>query len=50
LVEQLGRLLETSLQNGLEATSHAPGEVEAMKRLIETTGEPVRQVADNEFG
>jgi DNA-binding FadR family transcriptional regulator len=73
LIEQLGRLLETSLQHGLEATSHTPGGVEAtlplhravlvavrggrpqaahraMKRLIETTRESVRQVADKEFG
>jgi len=29
LIEQLGRLLETSLQHGLEASSHAPGGVAA---------------------
>ncbi|HVV10317.1 FadR/GntR family transcriptional regulator [Amycolatopsis sp.] len=67
LIEQLGRLLETSLYHGLEASSHAPGGVaatlplhqavlvaargrrpvaagRAMKRLIDTTAEAVRQM------
>jgi DNA-binding FadR family transcriptional regulator len=67
LIEQLGRLMETGLYHGLEASSHAPGGVavtlplhqavlaavrggrpvaaaRAMRRLIETTTEAVRQM------
>lgn len=70
LIEQLGRLLETGLYHGLEASSHAPGGVaatlplhqavlvavrgkrpvaaaRAMRKLIETTVEAVRQLVEN---
>ncbi|WP_235022811.1 FadR/GntR family transcriptional regulator [Amycolatopsis alkalitolerans] len=69
LIEQLGRLLETGLYHGLEASSHAPGGVvatlplhqvvlgavrgrrpvaaaRAMRKLLETTAEAVRQMVD----
>jgi DNA-binding FadR family transcriptional regulator len=68
LVQHLGRLLETSLHHGLEASSHVPGSVaatlplhravllavrgrrptaaaRAMRKLIETTADAVRQMA-----
>ncbi len=42
LIEQLGRLLETSLEHGLEASSHAPGGVAATLPLHEAVLDAVR--------